>query len=463
MNLKKIVGSIILVALMTAAVASPISTWLDATIRILKSGDSPTLSVQYNGAKAAKMEIRINGAHYGYRSLDSNRSTGEITFTIESNLIKQGQNQVEVILYDKSGKELGTQQTTLHAERVESLPVIITSPKSGATVQGSVEIRVTVASNMREAFVSFFVNKDFKSMRNFPPYSYWWDTTTVPNGWVELEAWSFDQSHVTYKSSPVRVYVNNPGGRTERQTADPELSSVNIVPPVGSSAGLKGSSDASTSSASKAAYELPGMTGNPVRVPTGHPIGNKIPDGLVAEFSGYRASEPGSSPTVKIKVPEGTQKPEKTLIPNVEAVPAETEMASAQPTVVSIGVGSRVVFQGEYRISMGDEEVKFDVQPRVTDGIPLTPFRHLYEHAGGEVNWLHNEKVCTANGLGKDVWIKIGDLFARVNGEAVQLELAPFLEKGRTVVPLSFLTATLDVQIQFDPKSGHVLITKAQK
>jgi hypothetical protein len=99
--------------------------------------------------------------------------------------------------------------------------------------------------------------------------------------------------------------------------------------------------------------------------------------------------------------------------------------------------------------------------PRVVDGVALTPFRHLFEHVGGKVGWNNTDKVVDAKGLGQDVQFRIGQDFATVNGSQVGLERASFLESGRAIVPLSFVQRLLNVDIQYDPATKHVLIVKA--
>ncbi|MEQ1933877.1 MAG: copper amine oxidase N-terminal domain-containing protein, partial [Fimbriimonadaceae bacterium] len=101
--------------------------------------------------------------------------------------------------------------------------------------------------------------------------------------------------------------------------------------------------------------------------------------------------------------------------------------------------------------------------PRVQDGIPLTPCRHLFEANGGKVDWTQATKEITATGDGRDIWLRIGDRIGRVNKIDVDLEIAPFIERGRTIVPLSFIQQGLNVNIEYDSATGHVFITSAKK
>jgi hypothetical protein len=104
--------------------------------------------------------------------------------------------------------------------------------------------------------------------------------------------------------------------------------------------------------------------------------------------------------------------------------------------------------------------VEFDVQPRVDEGIPMTPFRHLIEKSGGMVEWLKSAKEVNASADGQKIWFKVGDANAKVNDQSFKLEMAPYIDRGRTIIPLSFMRDALKVEIDFDPSTGHVLITK---
>jgi hypothetical protein len=92
--------------------------------------------------------------------------------------------------------------------------------------------------------------------------------------------------------------------------------------------------------------------------------------------------------------------------------------------------------------------------------VPVTPFRHLFEHGGGKVRWGHQTKEIAAEGMGRSVWMQVGSVGARVDGHEVELEMAPFIESSRVMVPMSFLSDALNLNVKFDPKTGHVLVER---
>ncbi|RYG34073.1 hypothetical protein EON81_16560, partial [bacterium] len=150
-----------------------------------------------------------------------------------------------------------------------------------------------------------------------------------------------------------------------------------------------------------------------------------------------------------------------TVASNKVPTGAINAVASAtSATMVSIVKGTRLPNFGKFSVVLNGNFVNFDVQPRVDNGVPMTPFRHLFEANGGKVKWEGLSKSISAEGDGKLVFLQIGDPMAKVNEISIRMEVSPYLDGGRTIVPLSFLREALKVNVDYDKATGHVLITK---
>lgn len=433
----------------------------DATIVIDRALNSPTLTIRFAGVQAALVELRINGTSYGTRSVDATAKRGETTFTLDPSLLADGDNDVEVRLFDKAGRVVGTQKSVISADDGAKGPVFMVSPKVGASVLGAVEIKVGFGRELRNTYVSFFVNGQFKSMTNTAPYTFVWDTTREANGWHEVEAWVVDETSNTFKTRKVRVFVDNPGGRTNRVTRP--------VEPVAAASPAAG-----TPAAPKPVKANPSPS--PVAAGGASPVAPAVAAGVPAA-NDVNAQATGGASLKPVSVESSVAMGSRSIAPNItrpnvapavvaKAAPATMEIKvspKVTPAVkaapVSIARGTRLPVAGPFSISLNAQPVVFDIQPRVQDGIPLTPFRALFEQAGGKVDWENLSKALTATGMGKEVFIRIGDRVAKVNKIDVDLEIAPFIERGRTIVPLSFIREGLDVDVQYDPSTGHVFIT----
>jgi hypothetical protein len=464
----------------------------DATILIDRALNSPTLTIRYSGASAALVELRINGVSFGTRNVNSARTTGETNFTIDLKSLSEGDNDVEVRLYDKNGKLVGSERSVITSDDGIRGPVYLVTPKVGASLQGTAEIKVGFGREMRNSYVSFFVNNQFRSMTNSAPFSFYWDTTREANGWHEVEAVVVDEQSQTFRTRKVKVFVNNPGGQTTRRTTTQQ----NVEPPVQNRQNQQGEQTQQAQQTQQTQQTKPPVElteiGNPGNARTsGQQTGTRTIDpdkaglvdsqtkltppttvegialtnenrGATAAMSGLKSAQLQASIVMGQKdlVPTGSR-----VVPDAAAkltavkTAPETATGSTAKRFMSVDYGQRIPHIGAYTVVLNSRPVAFDVEPRVENGIPLTPFRHLFEHAGGEVEWEHIAKTVQATGHGRTIFIRIGDRLALVNDRTIEMELAAFLDRGRTIVPLSFIRNTLDVEVEYDAETGHVLIT----
>jgi hypothetical protein len=626
-------------------------------IKIDRAINSPTLAVKYNGVHAALMELRINGESFGTRTVDEAAMSGETTFTLNVLNLKDGDNDIEVRLYDKAGHVVGSEKTVITTDSDTKGPVFLSTPKVGESVQGPCEISVGFGRDFKNSYVSFFIDNQFKSMMNFPPFTFTWDTSRETNGWHEVEAWIVDDSSSTYKTRKVRVFVNNPGGHTFRP-ATPAIKTTpkpTVTAAVATKAAVKTVARATkavkaatkivplpdpsknltpiasqviatttaveapiktlvhamaVASAAKTTAITPAVVGltvdnsvtaklegqsagvKPAPMPQSTSVGPRLmtPTGrrVVATKTAPAATAPVKAATVSAQVKTAPPTTSKAVV--VKSAPFATESATANPVsaiaegasattkpvpaptseaskpvttasvpkvdapapdprtlialvpvakteapaatfhplkidatgegtmskpnasssepsapavpapavptpksspevnsmgstdsyvkpvklypntatpirkparaLLAVKFGTKLPIKaGTYTITYNGSPVMFDVAPSIHAGVPVSPFRHLIEKSGGTINWLADDHEVTAISDGRNIWLKIGDQYAKIDSEAVKLELAPFIENGRTIVPLSFIRAALNVNVDFDKTTGHVFIT----
>lgn len=435
----------------------------DAKIIVDRAANSPAVHVKYNGTLTALVELRLNGVSIGTREVMPGKS-GQTSFALDLSTLRDGDNELEIRLYDKSGKVVGTEKSTISTDQGSRGPVYVLSPKPGEEVSGTIDIKVGFGQNFASKYVSFLINNQFKAMTNVAPFAFTWDTTREANGWHELEVMVVDRDGETYKTRKVKVFVNNAGGQTIRQTTPP------VVPPTTPKVNPPAPKVVPNTAAIKAAptvaaNAIPYTLGSTLKtVATSVTALKNNPAEVVA--MGARTMTPTTSKVVvstsgSSARPVQNSKPVNTKInTNLGTTTVNTTAAPAPKAPVTIEKGTRLPNFGTFNIVMAGKPVAFDVSPRVENGIPLTPFRHLFESAGGEVKWDALAKAVEATKDGEQVYLKIGNNMARVNKIDVELEIAPFIERGRTIVPLSFITESLNVVVEYDPNTGHVLIRK---
>ncbi len=92
-------------------------------------------------------------------------------------------------------------------------------------------------------------------------------------------------------------------------------------------------------------------------------------------------------------------------------------------------------------------------------GIQVGPLREIFEHTGGVVHWYPVDKRVTAYSGKTTVELKIGHDQAKIDDKTVWLELAPFIQNGRTMVSFKLIQRMLDVTVKYDPENGRIQIT----
>lgn len=443
-----VIARTLTVALFALLVGSAFAGLIDGTVLINRAANNRTITVQYDGVNAALVEMRVNGESVASRATDDKLAAGETNFALNPAILVDGENTIEVRLYDAKGKLVSHERTTVFVDRKPSGPVFLQKPRSGATVQGPVQIELGMRQSLKSLYVSFFLDDVAMHTTNYPPYAYLWDTTRIANGWHEIQAWVVDDSNRTFKTEKMRLYVNNPNGRTNR--IDPLKPTENTGGATGETAGVK-------PVAGGAGTESPVTGANPPL--GGAAVTENTGTGAVAEAAGTKAPEVGA----------GDVTGQRTLLPTGTRVAVDpksaggTSLSPEDPKklpVVAVTFGTRVYTEETLALSLNGKPVRFDVAPRVVDGVPFAPFRHLFQEAGGEVKWTHDTKTVEAFGLGSTLTFRIGEEFGLLNGTQFLFERAPFIISNRTVVPLSFVSQTLGMDVDFDPNTGHVLITK---
>jgi LysM repeat protein len=135
-------------------------------------------------------------------------------------------------------------------------------------------------------------------------------------------------------------------------------------------------------------------------------------------------------------------------------------LANAITRPSTLRTGEVVRIPGSFDVMVNNQRVAFDVNPRVEGGIPLAPFRQIFEHAGGSVVYFPDSREVTATSEQKEIKLKIGSKEALVNQVIVVMQREAFIDGGRTIVPISFMEKALDLQAEYDTKSGTISLVK---
>ncbi len=109
-----------------------------------------------------------------------------------------------------------------------------------------------------------------------------------------------------------------------------------------------------------------------------------------------------------------------------------------------------------FEVAFNNDRIAFDVAPRVVHGAPHAPFRAIFEHGGGQVQWFGKSQTVRAVSGSRQIEFKIGERTAKVNNRVVKLAYAPFVENGRAIVPVTFVGDALNVKVTYDARRSYL-------
>ena len=113
-------------------------------------------------------------------------------------------------------------------------------------------------------------------------------------------------------------------------------------------------------------------------------------------------------------------------------------------------------------IAVGDINMRlyFDAQPKVVNGSTMVPVRNVAEALGAHVQWSEEKQEILLDREWSLI-LKVGNIIPvfQPKGDGIKLEVAPFVENGRTYVPLRFITEFFNKNVDYDDTTKTILIT----
>lgn len=127
---------------------------------------------------------------------------------------------------------------------------------------------------------------------------------------------------------------------------------------------------------------------------------------------------------------------------------------------ISVGASAIKTFVPKdiIKVIVNEKPIKFDVAPVISNNRTLVPARYIFETIGAEVEWDEAAKKVIIKGKNKEVSLKINDTTAYVNNEAVQLDAAPVIVDGRTLIPLRFIAESFNAEVEWEQSAQLVII-----
>lgn len=113
------------------------------------------------------------------------------------------------------------------------------------------------------------------------------------------------------------------------------------------------------------------------------------------------------------------------------------------------------------KVFVNGEEIAFDTQPIIEANVTLVPLRAIMEKLGADVSYNDELRTITAKKDDKRIYLKIGDITAKINDDTVNLQVPAQIINSRTMVPLRFISESLGATVDYNGEKNIISISLA--
>lgn len=115
---------------------------------------------------------------------------------------------------------------------------------------------------------------------------------------------------------------------------------------------------------------------------------------------------------------------------------------------------------GDVQLFLDDLLLEADVPAVITNGRTMIPIRAVAEALGADVGWEEAAQQVTLERAGTTIVMTLGSRTALVNGEPVEMDIAPYTENDRTLLPVRYVAEFFGQKVDWEDKTHRVRITE---
>lgn len=135
-------------------------------------------------------------------------------------------------------------------------------------------------------------------------------------------------------------------------------------------------------------------------------------------------------------------------------------------TIAAVLMSVTAFAESDIAVMLDGTPLSFDVPPVISEDRTFVPMRAIFEAFDCDVEWLSDEQVVIATKDSKMIMLKIGnkrlivsDIFSSET-KTFETDAAPFIENGRTLVPIRYISEALSCSVDWNGETRTVFITK---
>lgn len=111
-------------------------------------------------------------------------------------------------------------------------------------------------------------------------------------------------------------------------------------------------------------------------------------------------------------------------------------------------------------VTLDGNRVNTENLARVVNGRTMIPVRCLAEQLGADVSYDSTLKAARIKRAGVEIIMPIGSKTCTVNGEPFTMDIAPYIENGRTMIPARYVSELFGQKIQWVAESRTAAVTE---
>jgi outer membrane protein assembly factor BamB len=120
-----------------------------------------------------------------------------------------------------------------------------------------------------------------------------------------------------------------------------------------------------------------------------------------------------------------------------------------------------VVFEmwvGKKYVRDNDRTYAIDAPPFVEEGRTMVPIRPIGDALGAEVTWYPDDKRIAYSLKTQYIQMKVGEIRAYINGKVTTMDVPPIIRDSRAYVPLRFVGEKLGAKVEWEPKEKKITL-----
>lgn len=115
---------------------------------------------------------------------------------------------------------------------------------------------------------------------------------------------------------------------------------------------------------------------------------------------------------------------------------------------------------GSKVVKIGDNSFELQAAPFIENGVTLVPLRFITEAFNANLNWYGELKIITISYNGHNIQLQVDSTKVVVDDSIKEIQVAPKIVNGLTFVPLRFISETFGAQVLFDADTKTITIIK---